>query len=215
MTKKIGVVDYDIGNVKSVVSALNKLSAEVVFSDNASELNDCNGIVIPGVGAFNHGMDKLQKKDLIAPISEFASSGKPVLGICLGMQLLFESSNEYGLTDGLALIGGVVKNLNDFNNADDELRLPHVGWCSLSEYENGHAWSDSIYKNSNVSDYFYFVHSYAVEPENEKYILSMTKYNGVNFVSSVKKSNIIGMQFHPEKSGEAGLSLLKKFIELC
>ena len=154
-------------------------------------------------------MQKLAEADLKDTICAFVDSGKPMIGICLGMQILFEEGHEFGVTQGLGLIEGKVSKLEVTN----DYKLPHISWNELYKPEHI-SWANSIFSNVTEDQNFYFVHSYAVQPKNENDTLSLTQYGDVTFCSSVRKNNLIGVQFHPEKSGKAGLNLLKCFYQL-
>lgn len=202
---KITIIDYGIGNIRSLQNALKHLGAESILSDDKETILGSDAVILPGVGAFAHAMQRLQERDLISSITEFAQSGKPLLGICLGMQLLFEQSEEFEITKGLSLIRGRVTKLQNVR------KLPHVGWYRLHKKTfNTRTILDGLDKEAEV----YFVHSYAAGTD-DAYILSTSFYEGTEFCSSVKKDNIYGCQFHPEKSGEAGLKILKNFIDIA
>ncbi|NOR57828.1 MAG: imidazole glycerol phosphate synthase subunit HisH [Sulfurimonas sp.] len=200
----ITIIDYGLGNLRSIKNAFKHLGIECNLSCDKNTILNSDAIVLPGVGAFGHAMEILTELNLISTISEFANSGKPLLGICLGMQLLFDESDEFGVTKGLGLINGRVQKLKHVQ------KLPHIGWNSLCKNID---LKNTILDNLNEKTEFYFVHSYAVVT-NEIYILSSSKYDDITFCSSVKKENIYGCQFHPEKSGEFGLSVLENFINI-
>ncbi len=202
----ITVIDYGIGNIKSIYNAFNILGIKVKISKDRDVILKSDGLILPGVGAFKTGMDNLLKFNLDKTIYEFIDSNKPILGICLGMQLFFDSSNEFGKTKGLGVIKGKVKKL------EIEKKLPHVSWNSINK--NITKWDKTILDNIQQNEDFYFVHSYVVYPENKDEILSTTSYYSQKFCSVVKKNKIYGTQFHPEKSGEKGLKILKNFIRI-
>lgn len=197
----IAIVDYGLGNLASISNALSKLEANWVLTRDAEVLKSSKGIILPGVGAFEDAMNTLVNLSLVGPIKEIALQGKPILGICLGMQLLFEESYENGRWQGLSLINGRVKRFSD------EVKVPHIGWNSVNNKGN-----HSLLKYSKKESYYYFVHSYYVETDSKNVIGS--SFYGKPFTAVVAKDNIMGAQFHPEKSGDCGLNLLKAFKEM-
>jgi len=206
---KIAILDYQLGNVRSLINACESLGAEVIFSKDHNEILDSNGLILPGVGSFPQGVKNLEKFDLIKTVKSFAASNKPFLGICLGMQLLFESSEEFGTHKGLNIIkGDVVK----FPIQElDSKKLPHVGWNEIVKNKHNSFFLNNLADNSDM----YFVHSYYVRPTDSSSVMTTTNYAGFDFCSSVIVNNVIGCQFHPEKSGKNGLIVMKNFIEMC
>ncbi|MBL7918681.1 MAG: imidazole glycerol phosphate synthase subunit HisH [Bacteroidia bacterium] len=209
--KKIAVIDYGIGNVQSILNALENLNAETLLTNNPEEILNADGVILPGVGAFKTGMENLISHNLISVIHEYINTGKPFLGICLGMQLLLDESEEFGNTKGLGLIKGKVKKLIIDETTGE--RLPHVSWNEIKEPVKDR-WQNSILENIPQFSDVYFVHSFAASPNNEEDILATCNYGNKDFCAAVKKDNVFGAQFHPEKSGKIGLTILKKFIDL-
>ena len=207
---KISVIDYGIGNVRSILEAFKNESADVTLTSNKSEIIKSDGLVIPGVGSFSHGMENLISYDLEDTIKEYTSSNKPLLGICLGMQLLFEESEEFGHTLGLGLIKGKVVELPTNDNQNE--KLPHVSWNEINSKNVN--WDKTILENIDEGSDMYFVHSFVAQPKDTNQILSLTEYSNHHFCSSVKKDNIYGCQFHPEKSGASGLQIINNFIKM-
>jgi len=201
----ITIIDYGLGNIRSLKNAFEHLGINSALSRDKAVILNSDAIILPGVGAFGHAMDILKEYDLVSTISEFALSGKPLLGICLGMQLLFDESEEFGMTKGLGLIEGRVRKLQNVH------KLPHIGWSRL--YKNIKS-EKTILDGLNDKAEFYFIHTYAVGTD-DAYILSSSKYDNAEFCSSVKKDNIYGCQFHPEKSGKFGLKILENFINIA
>lgn len=206
---KIVVVDYGIGNVQSIINALSQFEdVNVVLSDSQDEILNADGLILPGVGAFKKAMEELNFRNLPSILNNYISLKKPFLGICLGMQLLFESSEEFGNSNGLGFVKGVVK---PFPKSISD-KLPHVSWNSIEMQELN--WSGTIFDGIKNKDDFYFVHSYICKPKNQDIILSKTEYGGINFCSAIQQGNIYGCQFHPEKSASSGLKIIKNFVNM-
>ncbi|MDH5543259.1 MAG: imidazole glycerol phosphate synthase subunit HisH [Nitrospinota bacterium] len=199
----IAIVDYEMGNLRSVQKGFEKVGAEAIITRDISVIESASGVVLPGVGAFTVCMENLEKYGLITPIKSFIESGKPFLGICLGLQLLFEESVEFGNCKGLGLIKGKVRKF-----PADEMKVPHMGWNSVDISRDSR-----LLEGIHDGTYFYFVHSYYVDPE-EDVSIATTDY-GFNFVSAVEKGNIFATQFHPEKSQAEGLKILENFAGLA
>lgn len=196
----IAIIDYGVGNLNSIQNALEKLGHESMITHKSEDLYAADGIILPGVGAFNDAIKSLRATGLVDDILKCVEAGKPLLGICLGMQLLYEKSYEDGEWEGLGILkGNVVK-------FDDSLKVPHMGWNNISFKRE-----DPILKYIKEDDYIYFVHSYYVDTLEDA--IAYTEY-GVKVPAIVGKGSVYGMQFHPEKSGEVGLKLLKAFGEL-
>ncbi len=208
----IAVIDYDVGNVKSIINALTKVGARALLSRDRDEILAADGVVLPGVGAYSHGMEKLQTYELVTIIEELAASDKPLLGICLGMQMLFEHSSEFGKTQGLGLIPGEVVGLKVLDSRYK--KIPHVSWNELHEPELGR-WESTILDGINQQEDMYFVHGFVACPSERENILSTTTYSNNEFCSSVKRGNIYGCQFHPEKSSIEGLRVIRNFVGIC
>ena len=201
----IAIIDYGVGNLFSLSSSFNAIGHEVKITSNPDELKNFDRIILPGVGAFGDAAEKLFSSGMAEPLIKEAENGKPILGICVGMQLLFTKSFEFGEYDGLNLISGSVRAIKEV--IPSSLKIPQIGWNSLSiKNLNG------IFSNSNNGEYVYFVHSYSAFCD-EKFVTSTTNY-GADLVASVQKDNIYGVQFHPEKSGNSGLKILKAFCEV-
>ncbi|HUI68040.1 MAG TPA: imidazole glycerol phosphate synthase subunit HisH [Nitrospirota bacterium] len=201
----IAIIDYGMGNLRSVQKGFERMGHEVVVTNDAKTIMDASKVVLPGVGAFPDCMRNLEEYGLIDAVHRTIRSGKPFLGICLGLQLLFTESEEFGLSKGLDIIKGRVIRFKGPEFAD--LKIPHMGWNSISIKRQVPALQD-VPDNSHV----YFVHSFHVVPEDKSVIATTTPY-GIEFVSSIWKDNIFAVQFHPEKSQSLGLSILKRFGE--
>lgn len=197
---RVSVLDYGMGNVRSVCNALTSLGIENQLTDKPNEIMEGRGLVIPGVGAFEAGMARIRERKLATVIKNYIETGRPTLGVCLGMQMLFEMSAENGNHEGLGFLEGSVNVLGGSGHQD--LRLPHIGWTSVN-WRSIPATADARY---------YFVHSYVVEPKDRAHIEGISKYGDLEFVSAVRRGNLMGVQFHPERSGRWGLDLLKSFF---
>lgn len=200
----IAIIDYGAGNLQSVKKAFDFIGAESVITDNPEVINACDRILLPGVGSFGDAMDSMHKSGLVETVKQNALSGKPFLGICLGLQLLFEESEESPGVKGLGIFNGKIKK---FSN-DMGLKIPHIGWNSLEIKQK-----DTLFKDVPENSYVYFVHSYYLHAEDENDIATITNY-GIDFHSAVGKNNIFATQFHPEKSGDVGLQILKNFASM-
>ncbi|QHG90653.1 imidazole glycerol phosphate synthase subunit HisH [Sulfurimonas sp. CVO] len=202
----IAIVDYNMGNLASVQNAFAKIGAKTVVESNPQNFKKYEKLILPGVGAFPDAMQHLRERNMIEAIKEFAQSGKYMLGICLGMQLLFESSEEFGSHEGLGLIKGKVVAF-DPSKFSEALKIPHMGWNRVFTKEH------PLFKGLDEQHYLYFVHSYHAVCENEQDIIGKTVY-GYEFASAVAHKNIMGIQPHPEKSHKNGLKILENFIKL-
>ncbi|MDL0087787.1 imidazole glycerol phosphate synthase subunit HisH [Campylobacter gastrosuis] len=203
----IAIIDYGAGNIKSVINAFENLGKSAVLISNPDELKNYDRAVLPGVGAFGEAIEKLKKANLDLAILEFIKTGKPFLGVCLGMQLLFEKSYEFGENHGLGVIKGSVVRFDE-TKFSTPLKVPHVGWNSINFTQK-----TPINRGLNDSEYLYFVHSFHAICDDKSAILGTSEY-GYDFVSAVAKDNVFGFQPHPEKSHEVGLKILENFTEL-
>ena len=208
---KIVIIDYGVGNVRSIYNAFNNQGISPIISNEGETILNADGLVLPGVGAFSHAMKNLSKYHLIDVIKNYAETGKPLLGICLGMQLLLESSDEFGYTEGIGLVKGKVIKLPVTKSK--KVKLPNIGWCNIKP--NIVNWKKTILNDVDLNSEMYFVHSFVSSVTNKNEILSLTDYTEYTFCSSLKKGNIYGCQFHPEKSSKAGLKIIKNFIKIC
>ena len=200
----IAMIDYDAGNIKSVEKALQKLGADGVITKDPQVILSADKVILPGVGAFGDAMNNLKKYGLDKVIHQVVEKGIPFLGICLGLQLLFERSDESPEAVGLGILKGEVLRIPDAEG----LKIPHMGWNSLHLQNNGR-----LFKGLKENDYVYFVHSYYLKAEEEEIVKATTNYS-VNIHASVEKDNVFACQFHPEKSSDVGLQILKNFVEL-
>ena len=204
----ITIVDYGHGNLYSIAQALNHIGAPAKISDDPADLLSAERVIVPGVGAFGAAMRELHARDLVAPLREAAAMGKPVLGICLGMQLLAERSEEFGEHDGLGLIPGDIKQLPKAGDRNENTgdRIPNVGWRALD-----FAGADVSYEGIADGSMVYFVHSFRFVAEQVADVTATISFNGEAITASVRRGNILGFQYHPENSGTVGLDLLRHF----
>lgn len=199
------IIDYGVGNLFSLVSSFDKIGENAVVTADKAQLEAADRIILPGVGAFCDAAKKLEQSGLIPTLREQIQKGKPVMGICLGMQLLFDKSFEYGEYAGLGLISGEIRPIGDFVK---DLKIPHMGWNSLRFGEKKHP----LFKYVSEGAYVYFVHSFC-GVHCEKSVIASCEY-GMGITAAVADKNVMGCQFHPEKSGDVGLSILRAFCEM-
>lgn len=200
----VAIIDYDAGNIKSVEKAIIFLGAEAVLTGDPETILNADHIILPGVGSFGDAMDKLHRFGLVEVIREAVRRQIPFLGICLGLQLMFESSEECPGVEGLSLLPGKILKIP----SKEDIKIPHIGWNSLVYPNEGR-----LYKGIPENSYVYFVHSYYLRAEDENIVVAATEY-GTHIHASVEKGNIFGCQFHPEKSSDVGLTILKNFISI-
>ncbi|HIY62918.1 MAG TPA: imidazole glycerol phosphate synthase subunit HisH [Candidatus Mediterraneibacter stercoripullorum] len=200
----IAIIDYDAGNIKSVEKAMLLLGQEVSITGDREEILKADKVILPGVGAFGDAMENLRRTGLDRVIRETVEKGTPFLGICLGLQLLFERSDEAPGVDGLGILKGEIVRIPEA----DGLKIPHMGWNSLHLEHDGR-----LFRGIREGEYVYFVHSYYLKAEDENIVKVSTEY-GVHIHASVEQDNVFACQFHPEKSSDAGIRILKNFVEL-
>ena len=198
----ITIIDYGMGNLKSVYNALKKVNFDCQISSEVTDIEMADKLILPGVGAFKDAMDNLQNLDLILPIRKKVNDGCPLLGICLGMQMLFDEGYECELRKGLGYIEGKIKLMNSKEN----LKIPHIGWNRL-EFNR----ENKILNNINKESFVYYVHSFMATEMIDENLIAYSKYGDINIPGIVNKGNVYGMKFNPEKSGEVGLKILKNF----
>lgn len=207
----IVIADYGLGNLYSLTKALLSLGANPIISEDPKEVRMADVLFLPGVGAFPAGMDGLKRRGLISPIKEHVQNNKPILGICLGMQLMMSESEEFGHHQGLGIIPGRVI---PFTDLPKEYRIPHIGWNQINPSKDT-TWGDPLFNNIPKGTYTYFVHSFYPVPYDTKDVLAETIYGTRVFCSLAKHGSAYGSQFHPEKSGSKGLEILKNFLNLA
>jgi len=207
---RIAIVDYGLGNLRSVTNALAHLGVEPLLTGEAGELARADGMILPGVGAFGDGMAGLKQRGLTGPVVEWAGAGRPLLGICLGLQLFFEESSESPGVAGLGLLRGRVERFAGPRfGVGERLKIPHMGWNSLTFPRPHH-----LFSSVPSGAFFYFVHSYCCVPARTEDVLAESDYGG-GFCAAAGRGNVLGCQFHPEKSQQMGLRVLRNFLALA
>jgi glutamine amidotransferase len=214
MSKKIVIVDYGVGNLLSVARAFEHCGADVTLQDSASGLSDSSRMVLPGVGAFGDCVDALRSRGLDQAVLEHVARGRPLMGICVGMQMLLDASEEFGSHEGLGIIPGVVEAIPRVDLLGNALKVPHIGWSPLFPVEGRNSsWADTPLSGLKAGSAAYFVHSYHARPYSQEHRLADAVYGGQRITASICRDAVFGTQFHPEKSGEAGLSIVRQFLE--
>ena len=206
--KKTVIIDYKLGNLYSVKQACDIVGMDAKLTSSKDDILNADALVLPGVGAFIEAMNNLQSLDLIDAIKSKVNSGTPIFGICLGLQLLFTKSEEFGAGSGLDLIPGVIKKFPK-TNGDRKIKVPHITWSQV--YKLNNSWKETPLKELGNYEFMYFIHSYYVQPDNNICVLTNTNYDGIEFCSSINKNNIFATQFHPEKSADKGISIYKNW----
>ncbi|MCX7180892.1 MAG: imidazole glycerol phosphate synthase subunit HisH [Proteobacteria bacterium] len=207
---EVTVIDYGVGNLFSVQRGLEYCGAKVTITSNPEKIESSSRVVLPGVGAFSKGMDELQSLGLVDVIRRIVQDGVPLLGICLGMQLLLDESEEFGITKGLGLIPGRVVPVPGRSVLGPPQKIPHIGWSPLQP-PLGKAWATTVLRDVNPGESVYFVHSFMAETADESHRLADCLYGGHRIAAVIGRDNVVGCQFHPEKSGEVGLKILRAF----
>lgn len=208
--KRIQIIDYGLGNLFSIEQALQSVGAKTVVSHSMDDLTAADGIVLPGVGAFGNAMQKLREMNIVEPLRAAVKAGKSLMGICLGMQLLFDESEEFGNHEGLGILPGKIQRIPDQTEADQKLRVPNVGWNTVSRSDSA---ANDVMDGIPSESFFYFVHSYFCAPSNDDDWLLETQYGKVRYCCAARRDKILGVQFHPEKSGPMGLKLYHNWIQ--
>ncbi|MBS3067616.1 imidazole glycerol phosphate synthase subunit HisH [Candidatus Micrarchaeota archaeon] len=214
--QKITIVDYGMGNLFSIERAINYIGAKAEITSDRLKIANADKLILPGVGAFGKAMDELKERKIIEAVYRFVESKKPLLGICLGMQLLFTESFEFGHHKGLDLIKGRVIRFRDPDPNWVNFKIPQIGWNKIKSpgEEPWDYWKNTILESIPTGCFFYFVHSYICVPENKKYSIAESEYGKDLYCAVINKDNVWGCQFHPEKSGEAGLKIYRNFLKI-
>jgi len=210
----VTIIDYGIGNLLSVTRAFEHCGAAVVVTGEPDAIRIADRLVLPGVGAFNDGMQGIRDRGLTGPIREFAATGRPFLGICLGMQMMLDTGEEFGLHEGLGLIPGKVITIPSTGTDGRSHKIPHIGWSPLELPAAAPSWAHTILEGIAPGAAAYFVHSYTAHPANAGHRLADCNYNGRLISAVVRSGSLYGCQFHPEKSGEVGLAIVRNFLRL-
>lgn len=208
---EVTVIDYGVGNLLSVQRGLEHCGAKVFLTDNPEEILAAKRVVLPGVGAFANAMRALEKLDLVSAIREVAQREIPLLCICLGMQLLLEESDEFGITAGLGIIPGRVVSVPNHTLSGERQKVPHIGWSGLHVADSRSNWQRALLNDISPGDAAYFVHSFMAVPTNSNHRIADCFYGGHRIPAVIGRDQITGCQFHPEKSGEVGLKILRRF----
>ncbi len=207
--KNIAIIDYGVGNLHSLIKAFKHFGQNAFITEEANDIKSADAIVLPGVGAFKSGMEGLMIRSLVNAIKDFSKTGKPILGICLGAQLLMSEGYEFGKFKGLDIIPGKVVIFEKIQE-----KIPHIGWNEIMPPLKK-SWKGSILQSTKDRSNVYFVHSYIFKPSKQKNIFAYTQYGNTRFCSAIKMDNVYGCQFHPEKSGDVGLKIIENFIKLA
>jgi len=206
----IVILDYGLGNLFSVQHVCEHLGYETRITQDKNDIASADAVILPGVGAFGDAIRNMHSLDLVSPVKDFISSGKPFMGVCLGMQLLFSESEEFGTHKGLDIIGGSIKKFPSVTAAGNRIRVPQISWNHV--LQTGKGWNGSPLAGMENGMYMYFVHSYYAVPADPEVVLTETEYEGIRYCSAVKKGNVFATQFHPEKSAAKGIEIYKNWL---
>ena len=212
LSKKITIIDYGCGNILNIARAIKFIGHEVEITHDKNKIINSSYVILPGVGAFGNAMKQIEKYNLRNTILEYAKSNKPLLGICLGMQILLTVSYEFGVHKGLGLIEGKVIKIS--NEKNKEIKIPHMGWNEIYPNNNKKEWKNKILKSSSIGKSFYFVHSFVCITKDNDSTIAVCNYSDISIPAVVATGNVFGCQFHPEKSADNGLAFLKNFCEI-
>jgi len=212
--KKVTVMDYGLGNLLSVSRAIEECGATASITDNRKDIANSNYLVLPGVGNFSVAVQELRNRGFEDAILEYCLKQRPLLGICLGMQLLFDTSEEQGLHNGLGIISGSVKAIPKINQKGLSNKIPHIGWAPLSVNLESKIIAKAFLDKNYNGNFFYFIHSFQGHTDKPEECIATTKYNDIDITAVIQKGNTVGSQFHPEKSGKHGIKFLKEFLNL-
>lgn len=214
MSLDVTIVDFGRGNLLSVSRALEYCGANVKFARTPLEIKNAGHLVLPGVGAFRDAMVQLEAQELIFPLKEHGISGRPLLGICLGMQIMLDTGEEFGKYDGLGIIPGRVVAIPNVNSRGARHKIPHIGWNELLPSDGKNGWAGSILQKTDPGNAAYFTHSFQCDPKSAECNIAECNYNEHTITAVIRSNNVYGCQFHPEKSGAVGLKILSQFLEI-
>lgn len=213
--KQCVVIDYGIGNVFSVCQALKRVGSDPILSGDPSVISNADRLILPGVGAFGRAAGRMRELNLVEPLYNFVETGRPFLGICVGMQLLMSKGYEFGEFLGLGLFEGTVEKVDIAEEDLSKSRVPLIGWnCPRPPKGNENCWTNTPFEGQNVNASFYFVHSYSVRPKNDSDVLAIVSAGSSEIVAAIGRDNIFGVQFHPERSAQSGMRFLNNFLAL-
>ena len=207
------IIDYGIGNIFSVAQAVKQCGVNVEVTSSRNKIMSADQVILPGVGAFGRAAKILRQKHLDDTIKEYISTGRPFLGICVGMQLMMDESHEFGVHQGLGIIGGTVKKINLPQSNHSNYRIPVIGWNTPVPV-NQHRWKNGPFNETSLKTSYYFVHSYSVTAESEEDVVAKVSVGENNVVAAIQRENVIGVQFHPERSSHGGLKFIKGFLKM-
>jgi len=212
----VAIIDYEMGNLLSVQRACEQVGLKSVITADSSIIMGSQAVILPGVGAFGDAMHNLKRLDLVFPLKEYIGTGRPFMGICLGMQLLLSESQEFGHHEGLDIIRGSVVKFPSQGKERQKIKVPQVGWNRIftPPAADEALWAKSVLNGVPTGEFMYFIHSYYVIPESADVILSMTTYEDISYCSGIRRNNVIAFQFHPEKSGKKGITIYRNFKTL-
>ncbi|MBU2494638.1 MAG: imidazole glycerol phosphate synthase subunit HisH [Bacteroidetes bacterium] len=210
MNNNVAIIDYHMGNLFSVEQACRNVGLNPIITSKQTEIENSDAVILPGVGAFPEAMNNLNKLNLIETLKKILENEKPFMGICLGFQLLFSGSEEFGNTKGLNVFPGQVKKFPTVSSTKSKIKVPQIGWNQIHPY-NSQKWKRSLLNGINNNEFMYFVHSYFVETEDDSITLTYTEYEGIKYCSSIEKDNVFASQFHPEKSAYEGIKIYNNF----
>lgn len=213
-SNEVIIIDYGISNILSVQHGFEEIGVNAIITSDPSTIEQAGHLVLPGVGAFAKAMSALENLNLINSITKAVKNGVPFLGICLGMQMLMDESDEFGVTKGLGFIPGRVEEISRGKQGNEKIKVPQINWHELKPSKSGLSWEKSLLHNHSMSDAVYFVHSFTARPTNDNHVLADYIYLDNRISAVIVKDNIMGCQFHPEKSGKVGLEILKNFMSL-
>jgi len=208
-TPVVAILDHGLGNLFSVRQACAVVGLDAVITSDKAHILNADAVILPGVGAFSQAMETLYRLDLVSVLRDIADSGKPLIGICLGLQLLMSESHEFGCHQGLDIIQGPVRRIDGPKEEGRMLKVPHIGWNRIYSSGNGKIWSGTLLEGTASGAYMYFVHSYIVQPENPDVILCRSHYGDIDFCSAIHQRNVCAFQFHPERSGPEGIHMYR------
>jgi glutamine amidotransferase len=211
---RVAIIDYQMGNLFSVEHACSFVGMTPHITSDRDEILSADAALLPGVGAFGEAMANLHRLRLVDTIHDFVATKRPLLGICLGMQLLFDSSEEFGVTKGLSIIPGSVVRFPEVNSRGEKIRVPHMGWNRIYASSGDGSWNIPLMSNIAINEYMYFVHSYFCAPTSAAERICLTTYDTVEFCSAVRHGNVFAAQFHPEKSGSQGVAIYRNFCNM-